>query len=87
MFTYTTSTSPLVSLCFDFVRLMLNRRAMLITFYRPWGMEFPEEIDPNAKADWQHRMRLKADHAASQTNEILDRLVQDGLLGLVGPMT
>jgi hypothetical protein len=50
-------------------------------------MELPEGIDPNAKEDWKNRMRLKADHAASQTNEILDRLVQEGLLGLAGPMT
>lgn len=50
-------------------------------------MEFPDGIDPGVKGDWQVRMRLRADHAASQTNEILDRLVQDGLIGLAGPMT
>lgn len=67
--------------------LTSNHRAMLITFYRPWGTEFPDGIDPGAKGDWQHRMRLRADSAASQTNEILDRLVHDGLLGMAGPMT
>ena len=67
--------------------LTLERRALLITFYRPWGMESPDGIDPGAKEDWKERMRLKADHAASQTNEILDRLVLDGLIGLAGPMT
>ncbi|KAJ5355025.1 fungal-specific transcription factor domain-containing protein [Penicillium cataractarum] len=65
----------------------LHYQALLITFYRPWGMESPDGIDPGAKEDWKERMRLKADHAASQTNEILDRLVQDGLIGLAGPMT
>ncbi|KAF3391515.1 hypothetical protein F1880_007907 [Penicillium rolfsii] len=65
----------------------LHYQALMITFYRPWGMAFPDGIDPVAKADWQQRMRLKADHAASQTNEILDRLVQEGLIALAGPMT
>lgn len=60
---------------------------MLITFYRPWGTEFPDDIHPDEKQDWQHQMRLRADAAASRTNEIVDALVQDNLLGFAGSMT
>nr|UPX44680.1 hypothetical protein FAC6B23_14 [Penicillium fuscum]UXX61837.1 hypothetical protein FAC4N16_10 [Penicillium fuscum] len=65
----------------------LHYQAMLITFYRPWGTEFPDDIHPDEKQDWQHRMRLRADAAASRTNEIVDALVQDNLLGFAGSMT
>lgn len=58
-----------------------------MTFYRSWGTDAPNELLDNEKKDWQHRMRLKADAAASRTNEILDALVQDNLLGFAGPMT
>ncbi|KAJ5378981.1 C6 transcription factor, partial [Penicillium cosmopolitanum] len=65
----------------------LHYQAMLVTFYRPWGTDAPNELHDSAKKDWQHRMRLRADAAASRTNEILDALVQDDLLGFAGPMT
>jgi len=60
---------------------------MMVTFYRPWGTDAPKELDVTAQKEWQHRMRLRADAAASRTNEILDALVQDNLLGFAGPMT
>jgi hypothetical protein len=76
-------THSIVRICV----LMKADRAMLITFYRPWGMELPSDISSPADKEWQHRMRLRADAAASRTNEILDALVQDNLLGFAGPMT
>ncbi|KAJ5619291.1 fungal-specific transcription factor domain-containing protein [Penicillium lagena] len=65
----------------------LHYQAMLIIFYRPWGTEFPDGLHPDARHDWQHRMRLRTEAAASRTNEIVDALVQDNLLGFAGPMT
>ncbi|KAJ5241152.1 C6 transcription factor [Penicillium citrinum] len=65
----------------------LHYQAMMVTFYRPWGTDAPKELDVTAQKEWQHRMRLRADAAASRTNEILDALVQDNLLGFAGPMT
>lgn len=59
----------------------------MITFYRSWVTESPYGVQPTEKEDWQQRMRLKADAAASRTNEILDALVQADLLGFSGPMT
>lgn len=59
----------------------------MVTFYRPWGADSPNELHATAKIDWQHRMRLRSEAAASRTNEILDALVQDNLLGFAGPMT
>ncbi|KAJ6120369.1 fungal-specific transcription factor domain-containing protein [Penicillium sp. IBT 18751x] len=64
-----------------------NTRALLITFYRPLGNEVPHDLRPAEKEDWQHRMRMKADAAASRANEILETLVQEGLLYFAGPMT
>lgn len=60
---------------------------MLITFYRHWEVEAWEGPISTAKEGWQQRVRLKADAAASRTNEILDTLVQEELLGFAGPMT
>lgn len=60
---------------------------MAITFYRHWEMESREGQIPTTKEGWQQRVRLKADAAASRTNELLDTLVQEDLLGFAGPMT
>ena len=60
---------------------------MVITFYRPWENKAPDGLAPTAKENWQRRMRLSADAAASRTNEILDALVDEKLLGFAGPMT
>jgi hypothetical protein len=60
---------------------------MLITFYRSWGIDSPDDLPSTAKEDWQHQMQLRADAAASQTNEILEALVHEQLLGFAGPMT
>jgi hypothetical protein len=60
---------------------------MAITSYRPWGLEAPAGLIPTAKESWQHRMQLRADAAASRTNEILDALVKEKLLRFAGPMT
>ncbi|KAB8218902.1 fungal-specific transcription factor domain-containing protein [Aspergillus novoparasiticus] len=65
----------------------LHYQAMVITFYRRWETEAPDGLTPPAKDDWQHRIRLRAHAAASRTNEILDMLVQENLLGFAGPMT
>jgi hypothetical protein len=65
----------------------ISRRAMVLTFYRRWETEAPDGLTPTAKDDWQHRIRLRTDASASRTNEILDMLVQDKLLGFAGPMT
>ncbi|GAB1195624.1 hypothetical protein APSETT444_004886 [Aspergillus pseudonomiae] len=73
---------PFMVSCVD-----ISLRAMVITFYRRWETEVPDGLTSLAKDDWQHRMRLRANAAASRTNEILDMLVQENLLGFAGPMT
>ncbi|KAJ5127375.1 fungal-specific transcription factor domain-containing protein [Penicillium atrosanguineum] len=65
----------------------LHYQALLITFYRPFGTDVPRDLQPVEKEDWQHRLKLKADAAASRANEILEALVQEGLLYFAGPMT
>ncbi|KKK21761.1 hypothetical protein ARAM_001698 [Aspergillus rambellii] len=65
----------------------LHYQALAITFYRPYERDTPEGLDPNEEEDWRHRVRSKADAAASRTNYILDALVQGKLLEYVGPMT
>jgi hypothetical protein len=67
--------------------LIEHSRALLITFYRPFCTEVPHDLLPAEKEDWQRRVRLKADAAASRTNEILEALVQEKLLDFAGPMT
>ncbi|KAJ5928821.1 fungal-specific transcription factor domain-containing protein [Penicillium verhagenii] len=61
--------------------------AMLVTFYRRWETEAPDGLTSALVESWQHRMRLKSDAAASKTNDILDALIQEELLGFAGPMT
>lgn len=60
---------------------------MVLTFYRRWETEAPDDLTLTAKDAWLHRIRLRVDAAASRTNEILDMLVQEKLLGFAGPMT
>ncbi|KAJ5923335.1 fungal-specific transcription factor domain-containing protein [Penicillium verhagenii] len=62
-------------------------RAMLVTLYRRWETEAPDGLTSALVESWQHRMRLKSDAAASKTNDILDALIQEELLGFAGPMT
>lgn len=63
-------------------------RALLITFNRPLAAESAAGLPSTAEEeDWCHRMQLKADSAASQTNNILDALAQERLLEFAGPMT
>lgn len=56
-------------------------------FYRPYGTETPDGLDPAQQQKWQHRMRWQADTAASRTNDILDMLAQENLLEFALPMT
>ncbi|KAJ5578146.1 fungal-specific transcription factor domain-containing protein [Penicillium hispanicum] len=65
----------------------LHYQALLITFYRPFGIDAPFDLQPTERDDWQHRMRSRADAAASRTNEIVETLVQEKLLEFAGPMT
>lgn len=60
---------------------------MIITFYRHWEAETPHALISTAKEGWKHQIRLRLDAAASRTNEILDTLVQEEMLGFAGPMT
>ncbi|GKZ19776.1 hypothetical protein AbraIFM66951_010807 [Aspergillus brasiliensis] len=72
---------------FSIYHLQLHYHALAGTFYRPFATTFPEDLDPSEKESWQHRMRLKADAAASHTNTVVEAITQDGLLGFSGPMT
>lgn len=65
----------------------MTYRAMLITFYRYWNSETSAGLTPAAEQDWPQRMQFMADAAASRTNEILEILVKEKLLGFSGPMT
>ncbi|KAJ5220564.1 fungal-specific transcription factor domain-containing protein [Penicillium chermesinum] len=82
---YEVGLTPIASFYSNHVHL--HYQAMAVTFYRPWGTEAPGDLRSTAKESWQHGMRLRADAAASKTNEILDVLVQEKLLGFAGPMT
>lgn len=64
-----------------------SSRALLITFYRPFGTAIPEGLDPLFQENWNYRMSLRADAAASRTNFIIESIAQDGLLEFAGPMT
>ncbi|KAL2828388.1 C6 transcription factor [Aspergillus cavernicola] len=72
---------------FSIYHLQLHYHALLGTFYRPFGTVIPDGLDPLRQETWQHRMRLKADAAASHTNTVVEAIAQDGLLGFSGPMT
>lgn len=67
--------------------LQLHYQALLITFYRPYGAEVPDGLHSAYHEEWQHRMRLHADAAASRTNDIVEALAQENLLNFAGPMT
>ncbi|EED13377.1 C6 transcription factor, putative [Talaromyces stipitatus ATCC 10500] len=67
--------------------LDLHYQALLITFYRPFGTAIPEGLDPLFQENWNYRMSLRADAAASRTNFIIESIAQDGLLEFAGPMT
>ncbi|KAL2842531.1 hypothetical protein BJY01DRAFT_249017 [Aspergillus pseudoustus] len=72
---------------FSIYHLQLHYRALCGTFYRPFVNVIPDGLDPRHQASWQHRMRLKADAAASRTNTGVEAIAQDNLLGFSGPMT
>ncbi|KAJ5871102.1 uncharacterized protein N7529_003455 [Penicillium soppii] len=72
---------------FHSLHVHLHYQALLIAFYRPYGTDFPIDLDPVVRRDWQHRMRLRAGDAASKTNDIIDVLAEDNLLEYAGPMT
>ncbi|XRM40844.1 hypothetical protein ABZX51_004149 [Aspergillus tubingensis] len=72
---------------FSIYHLQLHYHALAGTFYRPFTTTLPEDLDPGEKESWQHRMRLKADAAASHTNTVVEAIAQDGLLEFAGPMT
>ncbi|KAE8337115.1 hypothetical protein BDV24DRAFT_140595 [Aspergillus arachidicola] len=65
----------------------LHYQVLLIALYRPYGSETPTGLNDARQGTWQHRMRLKAGDAASQTNDILDNLAEENLLQFAGPMT
>lgn len=74
--------------CFKtiFLLTVLNR-ALLIALYCSYGSETQIGLDAARQGTWQRRMRLKAGDAASQTNDILDRLAEENLLRFAGPMS
>ncbi|OKL62038.1 hypothetical protein UA08_02938 [Talaromyces atroroseus] len=53
---------------------------------RPTPM-LQQGLDLNSQENWNYRMSLRADAAASRTNVIIESIVQDGLLDFAGPMT
>ncbi|GAB1200948.1 hypothetical protein APSETT444_010329 [Aspergillus pseudonomiae] len=61
--------------------------ALLITLYRPCGIEHTESLALSQQEVEQQRLQSKADAAASKSTEILDILVRENLLEYVGPMT
>ncbi|KNG81942.1 C6 transcription factor [Aspergillus nomiae NRRL 13137] len=65
----------------------LHYQALLITLYRPYGIEHPESLSLSQQEIEQQRLQSKADAAASKSTEILDILVRENLLEYVGPMT
>lgn len=71
----------------DHFLLTVLNRVLLIALYRPYGSDIPIGLDAARQGAWQHRMRLKAGDAASQTNDILDILAEENLLQFAGPMT
>lgn len=56
-------------------------------FYRPYGTEIPNGLQPVYQQTWQQRMRREADTAASRTNDIVDVLAQENLLEFALPLT
>lgn len=56
-------------------------------FYRPYGTEIPDGLQPVHQQAWQQRMRREADTAASRTNDIVDVLAQENLLEFALPLT
>ncbi|GLA17660.1 hypothetical protein AnigIFM62618_004808 [Aspergillus niger] len=72
---------------FGIYHLQLHYHALAGTFYRPFITTLPKDLDPVDKEGWTHRMRLKADAAASHTNTVVEAMAQDGLLEFSGPMT
>ncbi|EHK20927.1 uncharacterized protein TRIVIDRAFT_192431 [Trichoderma virens Gv29-8] len=78
---------PTPSATFYWLHLQLHYQALLIAFHRPYASAVPNDLDISRQADWQHQMRLKASLAASQSNAVLDALVQGKLLAFAGPMT
>ncbi|KAI9037575.1 Zn(II)2Cys6 transcription factor [Aspergillus affinis] len=72
---------------FSIYHLQLHYHALSGTFYRPFVSVIPDGLDPQCQVSWQHRMRLKADAAASHTNTVVEAIAQDDLLGFSGPMT
>ncbi|GLA31105.1 hypothetical protein AnigIFM63326_009545 [Aspergillus niger] len=72
---------------FGIYHLQLHYHALAGSFYRPFITTLPKDLDPVDKEGWTHRMRLKADAAASHTNTVVEAMAQDGLLEFSGPMT
>ncbi|KAL4754157.1 hypothetical protein BDW72DRAFT_148268 [Aspergillus terricola var. indicus] len=66
--------------------LQLHYEAILIVLYRPCLTELSDDLS-STNQQWQESIWHKADSAASNTNDILEAMAQEGLLEYALPMT